>query len=175
MISEVRLQDWLPDANWAIDEAEFRVLEVSDDPASARRVLAMVLQMAIADRAESVHYLPLQPRSGTHAILSYVVHCQTYTLVDPPEFIANHMFAQARQLLTPNRVQRFLDRLFGRSAIGRFRVVRESTATEWFGACWARGDLCGLDFYRVLPEGVAPPPVHAGEEVPTVEPAANSG
>jgi hypothetical protein len=159
MIPEVRLQEWLHDSKWSTDEGGFHGMEVSDTDVSARHLLAMVLQIGVVDLAESIHYLPLQPLSNTHAILCYLVRRQYYELFPPPDFLARRVFTQARTLLTPDPAQRFLNRLLGRSAIGRFRVMHESTPTEWFGVCRSRGDLRGLDFYRLWPEGIAPPPI----------------
>jgi hypothetical protein len=117
------------------------MVEFGLDQAEVARMLRLVLAMAVRDGAVSVHWHPWRAADA----LAYVVGGVRYSMVRPPPELDGVVSAAARALAGGWVVGRWL----GLSAAGRFRCVGAVGPSEWCGAWWRAGGVCGAEFHRM--------------------------
>ncbi len=109
------------------------------------RMWRMVLAMAVRDGAVSVHWHPWRAADA----LGYVVAGVRYSLARPPAALDGLVSGVARELVAPGRVRSAVGRWLGLSAAGRFRCESEYGPSEWCGAWWGTGGVCGAELHRL--------------------------
>jgi hypothetical protein len=130
-----------PGVMWPDDSGT--LVKVGADRASARRLWAFVLGMALADRGTSVHFHPWLRAEG----LSYMQNGGLRCIVNPPpDELVGLLLDEARALLGAGPIGRWLGQ---GSAAGRFEVEYDGRRSDWAGTVWQAGDLRGVELYLV--------------------------
>ena len=106
----------------------------------------LVLEMAIRDRASSIHYHPWNVGS-----LAYVVDDKRYEMVPPPADISRTFVLAAGSMLAKTRAEVWSRRFLGWPirASGLLRFPCDGRVTEWFGIVWKVHSFTGVEWNRV--------------------------
>ncbi|MFO0822236.1 MAG: hypothetical protein U0792_03820 [Gemmataceae bacterium] len=110
-----------------------------------KKLWAMLILMAIRDKASSLHYHPWR-KDG---VLAYVVENTRYEMVPPPAKLAQACFEVARLMFMPPDQQQFWERSAEHAACSAVRMEFEGWASLWDAVCWSSGERVGVDLFLV--------------------------
>jgi hypothetical protein len=125
----------------------------------ARLIWRQVLEIAVRDRASSVHYHPWCNGSP----LTYIVAGTRYEIVPPLDYLSRTLVLAAGAMLARTRAGVWSRRFLGWPirASGLLRLSDNGRVTEWAGIVWAIRGLSGVEWNRVDDAFVAAEPVAA--------------